>query len=111
MSSDSLPSMKSEITVGLAPVLPIDVKPKVNLEDKFREHLRRVYLLYYHYGTVPWVIKGFFFDGPMKDAIIRAREHCLRMGIRFIKIRPLVVDLEEQERRKEQGEYEENFTE
>jgi len=53
--------------------------------------------------------KNFPFNGNLKGAMDRAREHCKAMGIRFVLVNPLIVDLEYQERiKKEKGFYEEN---
>lgn len=65
--------------------------------------LPRIWALYYRYGTVPQLVKHFINDGTLQDAIIRAREHCIKMGYRFICVRPFLIDFEEQENRRQQG--------
>lgn len=65
----------------------------------------RLYTLKYRSGGRVFD-KNFPFKGNLKQAIDRAREHCRAMGIIFILVNPLVVDLEYQERvKKERGYY------
>jgi hypothetical protein len=45
--------------------------------------------------------KVFRFDGVLADAIVRSREHCTKMGIRFIHCEYFAVDLTAQEETKE----------
>ena len=72
--------------------------------------LPRIWTLYYRYGNIPHQQKNFIMldnNPSMKDAIERAREHCIRMGYRFICVRPFLVDLDEQESRKLSGDIDE----
>ena len=60
----------------------------------------RTFTLYYHYrASVPQVLH-FEFDGDLRKAKERGLEHCKVMNYRFIKVRPLIVDLDERERRR-----------
>lgn len=63
----------------------------------------KTWTLYYRYGSVPVLHKNFEFSGTMLDAINRGREHCIKMGYKFICVRPFLVDLYEQEKRREEG--------
>jgi len=66
---------------------------------------KKLWTLYYHFGnTIPQTL-NFPFDGSMSEAAQRAREHCVIMGYRFIKIRPFIVDFDDRERRKKSGEH------
>ena len=75
-------------------------KPVPAAPNKFS----RIWTLYYRYGAVPYLHKNFNCDGSMLDAINRARQHCIVMGYKFICVRPFLIDLDEQERRREEGE-------
>lgn len=44
--------------------------------------------------------KVFRFDGDLKNAIVRGRQHCEKMGYVFIQVRPFIVDLEHQEEKR-----------
>lgn len=82
----------SEITA--TPSLPAKMK------DNFFQESRdpRFWTLYYRYSNIPQITKGFKLDGSMKDAIKRAQDHCKTMGYHFICVRPLIVDLDHQEK-------------
>jgi hypothetical protein len=68
----------------------------------------RLFTLHYRQGAV-MKQKNFPYTGNLKQAMDRAREHCKVMGIRFVLVNPLIVDLEYQEKiKKEKGFYEEN---
>lgn len=62
----------------------------------------RIYTLHFRQGNLVQQ-KHFNFRGPLAEAVIRAREHCQKMGSRFIWCRPFVVDLDHQENLKAQG--------
>ena len=64
---------------------------------------KKVWTLYFRYGSVPFLHKNFIHDGNMLDAINRARQHCIIMGYKFICVRPFLIDLDEQEKRREEG--------
>jgi len=60
----------------------------------------RTYILYYRYAKIPSLFKVFPFRGTLQQAIMRGREHCLKMGYLFILVLPFMVDLDDQEQRK-----------
>ena len=62
----------------------------------------RIYTLHFRQGNLVQQ-KHFNFRGPLAEAVIRAREHCQKMGSRFIWCRPFVVDRDHQENLKAQG--------
>ena len=65
----------------------------------------KLWTMYYHFGnTIPQTL-NFPHNGSMSDAAQRAREHCVIMSYRFIKIRPFIVDFEDRERRKKAGDH------
>ncbi len=64
------------------------------------EQRERLYTLVYRRGGQVRE-KNFPFVGKLDQAIARGRDHCRIMGnIRFVIVRPLVVDLEYQEKTK-----------
>jgi hypothetical protein len=60
----------------------------------------RTFILYYHFRAAAPLTKVFEFDGTLKDAVARAELHCKRMNYRFIKVRPFIIDFDEQEKRR-----------
>lgn len=56
------------------------------------------YTLTYRVGVMSHCEKGFTHKGDLRSAIVRAREHCERMGYTFKFCRPLIVDLDEEEK-------------
>jgi hypothetical protein len=56
------------------------------------------FTLTYRVGFQAHCEKGFMHQGDLKSAIVRAREHCERMGYTFKFCRPLIVDLDEDEK-------------
>jgi len=58
------------------------------------------YILYYRYGNIPQLKKVFYFSGDIKDAIARARMHCIKMGYTFILVKHFIEDLDLQEKMK-----------
>ena len=58
----------------------------------------KTYILHYHYRASNPLTKIFRFLGPLTEAIERGRVHCDIMNYRFIKVRPFIVDLTDQER-------------
>lgn len=62
----------------------------------------RVYILHFRQGNMLQK-KHFNFCGPLREAVMRAREHCDKMGYRHVWTRPFVVDLEHQEKLKATG--------
>ena len=67
-----------------SPFLTIDGAPKY-------------WILYYRYGNIPMLQKGFRFEGDTRGAIMRARKHCEVLKLKYILVRPMVVDLDYQE--------------
>jgi hypothetical protein len=68
-----------------------DLEVKVN---------RRLYILYYRFRSSIPFSKVFPFDGPLVGAAERGKKHCELMGYSFVIVRPFIVDLEHQEKRK-----------
>lgn len=62
----------------------------------------RVFRLQYRQGN-EIKEKHFNFSGPLQEAILRGRDHCEKMGYRFILVRPFIVDLEHQEKLKNES--------
>ena len=65
--------------------------------------VKRSYTLYYHYRNSRPQELHFEYEGDLKNAIERGQEHCIRMNYKFIKVRPLIVDLDDRERRRNEG--------
>ena len=69
----------------------------------------RTFTLYYHYkASIPLTIH-FEFDGDLRAAAARGLDHCKVMNYRFIKVRPLIVDLDLREQRRLDEEYKEFY--
>lgn len=81
--------------------------PALGKKTKFYSESRepRIWTLYYRYGNIPQITKGFELDGSLHDAIMRGRTHCEKMGYIFLLVRPMLVDLDYQENSYSQGEY------
>lgn len=47
----------------------------------------------------------FWFDGNLKEAVERARQHCIVMDYQFIYCTPAIVDLEAREESKKKGDF------
>lgn len=58
------------------------------------------YILFYRHGMNPQCQKGFKLNGDLRAAVDRAKKHCEVMGYRYIFVRPLVCDLEAEEKQK-----------
>lgn len=57
------------------------------------------YILYYRQGNsvhTDW--KVFPFNGNLRDAIARAQEHCNKLRLRFLKVRPFHINLDDEEK-------------
>ena len=65
----------------------------------------RYWILYYRFGNVPQLTKGFRLDGGIQEAINRGRKHCDLMDYKFLLVRPMVVNLDYQERLREEGKW------
>ncbi len=89
-------------TTTNTPGLPASVTDKIAdvFENGLKPSKKRSYILYYRFGKIPQLTKVFEFTGDLKSAIIRGREHCIKMGYAFIIVLPFVVDLADQESRK-----------
>jgi hypothetical protein len=59
----------------------------------------KLWTLWYFAGTSGPQFKNFIFDGTMREAMQRGREHCSRMNYRFGSVRPFILDLDYQEQR------------
>lgn len=82
---------------------PIDTAKLIgNVSTPFTEKTR-VYILYYHHRASAPLTRIFCIDGDLFKAAERGKEHCRRCNYRFIKVRPFVVDLEEIEKRINDG--------
>lgn len=58
---------------------------------------KRLYIMYYRHGMNPQLSKGFYLNGTMEEAMLRARRHCTVMGYRYIFTRPWICDLDAEE--------------
>lgn len=85
--------------------VPNEIKITTKLLGEEKEP--RLWTLYYRYGNVPQMVKSFAYDGSLQQAVIRARKHCDILNIRFICVRPLLVDLDYQEKAFLEGKYRE----
>jgi hypothetical protein len=72
---------------------PLKVTAHVNLTTK-----ELAYELHYRRGNNRPQMKVFFFNGNLPMAIDRARKHCERMDYRFCGCYPFAVDLDIQEK-------------
>ena len=84
----------------LEPQIP---KVKSKLISTLKTAKERVYAGYYRFRTSEPKVKSFvlvYEDGnpaPLQDAVLRFREHCDKMGYRFLCVRPSLVGLDDQE--------------
>lgn len=60
----------------------------------------RYYYLWYSVRGSNMLQKIFEFKGDLQEAITRGRKHCEVMHYRFSRVRPAIVDLDDQEMRK-----------
>lgn len=61
----------------------------------------RAYVLWFRFGNRPPLFKVFFYSGDLigdNGAIERAKAHCEKMNYRFCGCYPFIVDLDKQER-------------
>lgn len=75
------------------------VNERVEPVDTIAEE--NVYILFYRHGMNPQCQKGFKLRGDLKAAVERAKLHCQKMGYRYIFVRPLVTNLEDDEKYKD----------
>ena len=62
-----------------------------------------LWTIYFRHGMNATLSKNFSHDGDLQSAIKRAQHHCLIMGYRYIFVRPLICDIEEEEQYKLKG--------
>jgi hypothetical protein len=74
------------------------VKPAI--ENSTPVYKLRSYTLWYHFRTTKPQELHFELAGPLPMAIERGIVHCQRMNYKFIKVRPMIVDLDEREARR-----------
>jgi hypothetical protein len=82
---------------------PTQIKeaPAPNAKDYIPPKGARLYTLYFFKGSSSPLSKMFWFDGNLRAATVEARRHATAFGIRFLFVRPAIVDLREQERMRE----------
>ena len=68
-----------------------------------RTNLSNYWTMYYRHGMNANLQKNFYFEGTLVQAQLRAREHCDVMGYKFIWVRPLVCNIEEEEAYRKRG--------
>jgi hypothetical protein len=73
----------------------------ISLAPKDRKF--RTYRLFYHFRAAAPLDLVFEHEGTFHEAIDRAKLHCQKMNYRFIKVRPFIVDLDEREKRVNDG--------
>lgn len=88
------PPVPSPVSAYAPDIKIDDLKPRtfrgVNLDE--------VWTLYYRHGMSAENRKNFHFKGTLKEARLRAERHCAVMGYRFHFLRPLIVDIDYEER-------------
>lgn len=67
------------------------------------KHLSNLYIMFYRHGLNANLTKGFYCDGSLLMARRRAEEHCKIMGYKYIFVRPMICDLEQEEEYKLKG--------
>ena len=68
--------------------------------DDGEEMYHNLWTLYYRQGSNPSLTKNFALNGTLKDAQQRGMAHCTIMGLTFIFVKPLIIDLQAEELRK-----------
>lgn len=58
----------------------------------------RSYTMFYRHGMNPKCEKSFLFNGDVRAARARADIHCRIMGYTLTFVRPMIVDLDEEEK-------------
>lgn len=56
-----------------------------------------MWILFYRHGMNSTLQKNFTLDAPLLKAVERAKEHCKVMNYKYIFIRPLICNLDEEE--------------
>lgn len=67
------------------------------------ESKSRDYVMHYRQGNNPNGVKGFTLNGTFREAYERAKQHCALMNYRLIMIRPMISDLDQDEKNRETG--------
>ena len=67
----------------------------------FKEPTGIPYILFYRQGSNPHPQFFFFFhpSDKIRDVVDRIKKHCEMMNLRFVNVRPAIVDLAEAEAR------------
>lgn len=82
------------------PTLPVSEKPVPALpHPPLAIDLSKFWIMSYRHGMNATLSKNFYFNGSLKEAVERARKHCDIMNYQYYFLRPLVVDIEAEERR------------
>lgn len=81
----------SKVTSNFNPVIPI-------------------YTMHYRRGNRPPEITAFQYDGNLQKAILRARNHCEKMGYRFCGAFSFLIDLDKVEKAHEDGTFQSERT-
>jgi hypothetical protein len=68
-----------------------------------KESFSHLYIMFYRHGMNANLTKGFYFPGTLLEARARAEAHCSVMGYKFIFVRPMVCNLEEEEKYRMRG--------
>lgn len=66
-------------------------------------NLSYLYIMFYRHGMNANLTKGFYHTGDLLSARKRAEAHCKIMGYKFIFVRPMVCNLENEEEYKLKG--------
>ena len=76
-----------------------------NLPQELKNPVRvtNYWTIFFRHGMNANLSKNFYFDGTQLEATRRAQEHCKIMGYRFIFLRPLVCNIDEEEAYKLRG--------
>lgn len=71
--------------------------PVNNIDTVHIPKAKRTFTGWYWQGNLPPLSKVFEFDGTLTQAAIRFSEHCRKMGYKWGRVRPHIVDLDKQE--------------
>ena len=67
------------------------------LKEQIPSALNHMWIMFYRHGMNANLTKGFFYKGSLFQAQERAKDHCKIMGYKYIFIRPMICNLEEEE--------------
>lgn len=73
--------------------LSISLSKEVPKPDPFKG----MWILFYRHGMNSTLQKNFTLDAPLLQAVERAKAHCKVMNYKYIFIRPLICNLDEEE--------------